>query len=211
MLSQRKITDNLREAIIDGHRLATDANAPTCWYSHAKSQTDKAARLVNLDPRLFGGIVAVTSANCFVSENWARALSYATTGKATFTGHLVDAYCRRVQITGDYTVRSPSGKPTPKAEEFRRNLMGDLGRCTIDRHIYDVAVGKMGVKASNTLRSRILVAMHRLTKELAIPSVSESQALAWYSAKNAKRHADPFALFSIGDHFEEALRFESVG
>ncbi len=209
-LSQKIITDNLRTAIIDGYNLATDCGVPTCWYSHAKEQTEKAARIVNIDPMLFGGWCAITSSNCTVKANWQRCLSYATTGKAVFTGRLVDVYNRRVQITGDYTVRSPDGKPTPKTENFRQNLLGNLDRCTVDRHIYDGATGVMGTKANNTLRSRIIVAMHRLTKELGIGSISETQACAWYSVKNDKKHADPFALFSIGDYFEDQLQFSPI-
>ena len=217
------IRKNLLEATIQGYNLADQHGVESDWYKTAREQVAKAADLLNLPADYVASIVAITSANCNVKNNWDRALKYLTTGDVEFCGHNCKAFDERYRATGSCVIIGSDGKPTPKTDQFRLNICpiwGSDNAITVDRHVFDASQGPgvVGVKITETLRYRCKTAIHSIARELKL-SPCHVQACLWVDAKWSKGHKDigntngkcPFSEFLIGDYFEEKLQFEGIG
>lgn len=211
--SQKTITERFADHAISGFNLADERGVEPDWYKHARGQVLKAANLFSLPAEYVSGIVAVTSANCQVSDNMDRAFRYFDGQDVEFTGKLADEYTKRYARTGDPTIYSVgTSVTTDKTNEFRLNICpvhGDNDRITVDRHIADGATGVTSTILNDTLRHRCIVGVRRVAKILNV-SNCHCQGLIWYSVRNLKGHSDPFSFFSIGDEFEERLRYSEI-
>lgn len=206
-----KVYNRLKSATVIGAGLADEYGISSDWYATATSQVQRAADIVGMPADYVAGITAITSASCTVLENCNRSWLYLTTGKVYFMGDNCNRYRDQYAQTGDATIYSPTGKPTPKTDAFRRNICPlnfDPTAITVDRHVADCATDRMGTEITPTLQYRCEVAIRRISAELGI-SPCHTQACLWFATKWAKGHREvgsvarcPFSELLIGDYFE---------
>lgn len=209
-------TNKLRQMAIDGANLCDQYGFPSDWYAHARQQMAIYSDLVApyLPTEYVSGIVAITSANCTVRENFKRATQYLTQGhlgNVKYLAKICDEHTLNYGTTGDPNILGSKRlngvlQYTDKTNEFRQNICpvhGDDNRITVDRHIFDAVGG-------NTAKHRELaiVAIMKVAQSLGM-SPSEAQACIWYCVKwdkghrsvGAPSHLCPFSPFGIADWY----------
>ena len=213
-MKNSKAYNVLREMAIDGYNLATDYGYATDWYSHAREQVALFAETVapDLPVEYVSGIIAITSANCTVRENFARAYQYLTTGNlgnCVTLCRMCDNYQRDYFTTGNPNIVGSIRKEgvlqyTDKTNEFRKNICpvnGDDNAVTVDRHIFHAVGGD-----SQSHRFQAIAIILKLARDLEMKP-SEVQACIWYTVKWDKGHRNvgsptytcPFSPFIIAD------------
>lgn len=177
--------NNFREAMIEGYRLCDQFGYTPEWYAEARDQVAKFAAEVAPDKPVeyVSGIIAITSAQCTVKENFRRAYAYLTTGSVLgipFMTKQCDKYTENYIYNDDPTIYGSDGNPTPKTNEFRQNICpvhGDDNRITVDRHIFHIAGGET-IKH----RTKSIQWIEELSSEYGL-TPSTVQALVWFSVK----------------------------
>jgi hypothetical protein len=105
-------------------RLALDGSHGRFWYAYAESEIAKAAELLDICPRRFADILAITSPRVSVRKNIGLALQYISDGSMKGMLPAIKAGLRHYETTGE--IRGS------KTSAFARACSGDLSAVVLD-------------------------------------------------------------------------------